>query len=100
MMYSALIFAVVAPAALSSAIPTFAGPAVSNFFDKRDDDLTATAPGGKTLHSDILAGIALNKQKTYQAAQKPEQWKKCNAKNIVVRREWYVFIMSSRVPLA
>jgi tyrosinase len=99
MMYSALIFAAVAPAALASVIPTFEGPATSGFFDKRDD-LTAAASGGKVLQSDILAGIALNKQKTYQAEQKPEQWKKCNAKNIVVRREWCVFMMSNRVPPA
>jgi len=95
MIYSALFFAAVAPIACVNAVPTFNDPAAGGFLDKRED--SSSALGGKILASDLLAGLAAPKQQVYQSTQKPNQWKKCNPSNIVVRREWYVSVANTEV---
>jgi len=87
-MRTAVILAAVAHAAIASAIPAFQEPASVHSFDKRDD-FTPAALGGKILTADLYAGVAGLNQQLYQATEKPDQWKKCNPLNIVVRREWY-----------
>jgi tyrosinase len=76
-----------APAALASAIPSFeeASPAVS--FDKRQI-VSPNFLGGKVLQADLYAGVAAINQQIYQATQKPDQFKKCNPLNLIVRKEW------------
>jgi tyrosinase len=76
-----------APAALASAIPSFeeASPAIS--FDKRQN-VSPNVLGGKILQADLYAGVAAINQQIYQATQKPDQFKKCNPLNLIVRKEW------------
>jgi tyrosinase len=77
-----------APVALASAIPSLEETSPALSFDKRQDT-TLNILNGKILQADLYAGIAGLNQQIYQATQKPDQWKKCNPLNIVVRREWY-----------
>jgi tyrosinase len=44
--------------------------------------------GGKILQADLYAGVAAINQQIYQATQKPDQFKKCNPLNLIVRKEW------------
>jgi tyrosinase len=87
-MRAAVILGTVAPVAIGSISPAFEEPSVAHLFDKRGD-LTSGVLGEKTLSADLYAGIAGLNQQIYQATQKPDQWKKCNSLNIVVRQEWY-----------
>lgn len=80
-----------APVAFASVIPPLEGTSPALSFDKRQDT-TFNVLNGKILQADIYAGIAGLNQQIYQATQKPDQWKKCNPLNIVVRREWYNII--------
>ncbi|KAI4669253.1 uncharacterized protein J4E92_001013 [Alternaria infectoria] len=84
-----------APAALASAIPSLeeASPAVS--FDKRQN-VSPNLPGPKILQADVYAGIAAINQQIFQATQKPDQFKKCNPTNIIVRKEWVTFTESEK----
>jgi len=76
-----------APAALASAIPAFEQPSPASSFDKRQN-VSPNMVGGKILQADVYAGIAAINQQIYQDTQKPEQFKRCNPLNIVVRKEW------------
>jgi tyrosinase len=88
-MRAAAFLAAVAPV-IASAIPGIEEPSSAPSFDRRDD-FTSGVLDGKILSSDLYAGVAALNQQIYQATQKPEQWKKCNPLNIVVRREWASF---------
>ncbi|KAF2843002.1 Di-copper centre-containing protein [Patellaria atrata CBS 101060] len=49
-----------------------------------------------TLKSDLLAKLALVNQETFQKL-KPSEWKKCNSKNIAVRKEWSSLTKAQRL---
>jgi tyrosinase len=83
-----LITAVLAPTALASAISAPDSTRPFYPFDQKRD-IAVEKPGGVVLQSDVYATNASRTQQVYQAKQKPDQWKKCNPSNIVVRREWY-----------
>ena len=51
--------------------------------------------GGKILQADVYAGVAGRNQQSYQATQQSAQWKTCNSRNIIVRREWWVIDISA-----
>jgi tyrosinase len=84
-MRSPVFLAAVASAAIVGAHPTAEESSSGHSFDKRTD---FQALGGKILKTDLYAGLAGINQQLYQATKKPEQWKKCNPTDIVVRREW------------
>lgn len=75
------------PAALASAIPSLEQDSPAVTFDKRQN-VSPNLPGPKILQADVYAGIAAINQQIFQATQKPDQFKKCNPMNIIVRKEW------------
>ncbi|KAJ4990324.1 tyrosinase central domain protein [Stagonosporopsis vannaccii] len=89
-MRTAIVLSALLPAALSGVVPTTeeASPTVSR--DKRQDAALQSF-GGKILQADVLAGVAILNQQKYQSAKQPAQWKTCNSRNIIVRREWSAF---------
>lgn len=82
-MKTSVLFAAVASAAIAGAHPTADESSSAVSFDKR-----TVLGGNKILKTDVYAGVAGTNQQLYQAKKKPDQWKKCNPSNIVVRREW------------
>jgi hypothetical protein len=48
-------------------------------------------PGkGSHLETDSYSARAKVNQQDYQKNNSPKQWKVCNDKNTIVRKEWYV----------
>lgn len=82
MRLSAVVGAIIlAPAALAAPATPASG---EGFLDLRDDALAAES----IIQADLLAVAAAVNQQLYQAKERPTQWKKCNTKTAVHRREW------------
>lgn len=88
-MRTTIVLSALLPAALSGVIPATEEVSPVFPFDKRQD-VALQGAGGKTLQADILAGVASLNQQKYQSTKQPAQWKTCNSRNIIVRREWLV----------
>jgi tyrosinase len=73
------------PLALGSAIPLEESKPVQERSSDLADGLLA---GSGSIKQDIMAGGAAINQQLYQAAQRPDQFKKCNLTNLQVRQEW------------
>jgi len=88
-MRTAAVFgALLAPAAFAAPAPAPV-PSVSSegYIDESILDTRGALAGG-ILQSDVLASAAAVNQQIYQAVTDPKQWLKCNAFNMVYRREW------------
>jgi len=88
-MRTAIVFTALLPAALSGVIPSTEDVSPVLSLNKRQD-AALQGSGGKTLQADVLAVVASLNQRKYQLTNQPSQWKTCNSRNIIVRREWLV----------
>lgn len=88
-MRTATILTVLLPVALSGVIPATEDVSPALSLDKRQD-AALQGSGGNTLQADVLAVVASFNQQKYQLTKQPAQWKTCNSRNIIVRREWSV----------
>lgn len=57
--------------------------------------LDTTPASSNVLQADILASAATINQQIYQSSNDPKQWKKCNGRNAIYRREWSVVPVSA-----
>lgn len=80
--------ALLVPLAFASALPPREEDA-SKQHEKRTFDIVDNILAGLgSIKQDRMAGTAALNQQLYQAQKQPEQYKKCNSKNITVRQEW------------